>query len=104
MRPFLRSISSSAERISGLWSLSSVARVTVSGRHGQPRSSLFLHAAGLACISASGTRICLPFSRRSASCSLGVSYSTILAVPSGVWMTAFFLGARCLKSRYASNS
>ena len=52
----------------------------------------------------SGTRTCLPFSRRRQICSLGVSYSTILALPSGVSITALRLGARCLKSRYASNS
>ena len=51
-----------------------------------------------------GTTKLLPSSMRRRSCSRGVSNSTTLARPAGVSMMAFFLGARPLKSLYASNS
>ena len=55
-------------------------------------------------MSARFTRNTLPLSRRKTSCSLGVSYSWMRARPSGVSIIVFFLGARPLKSLYASNS
>ena len=90
--------------ISGVPSASSASRVTVSGRSGEFCSAQRLRHPSLQVMSLSATVNDLPFSRRSVSVSRGVLYSTIFALPRGVSMTAFFLGARCLKSRYASNS
>ncbi len=83
---------------------SRMSRVTQSGRQAQPCSAERFLLASEHVMSDRFTRKTLPFSRRSTSCSRGVSYSWILALPSGVSMSAFFLGARPLKSLYASNS
>ena len=94
----------SARRISGDSMRSSTSRVTQSGRQLQPCSAAFFLQPSEQVMSAKLTLKTLPFSRRNTSCSRGVSYSWIRALPSGVSISVFFLGARLLKSLYASNS
>ena len=90
--------------ISAVPSASSASRVTVSGRSGMFCSLERLQQPSLQVMSLRAMVNDLPFSRRRSRVSLGVLYSTIFALPSGVSMRLFFFGARCLKSRYASNS
>ena len=84
---------------------SSTSRVTQSGRQEeQPDSADFFLQESEHVMSARLTRKTLPLSRRKISSSRGVLYSCTRALPSGVSMIAFFLGARLLKSLNASNS
>ena len=102
--PFLRSSSMRASCRSGESRRSRTSRVTQSGRHAHfccSQRSLF---SLVQLMSDRFTRNTLPLSRRKTSCSRGVLYSMMRALPSGVSMSVFFLGARLLKSLYASNS